>query len=194
MGPSTEAMGVYSGGDTPDALGDVDLADLKVLARALYPHDELPDGPYERVAEIIAAELNASPHDLGLMRDGLATLRGRVTGSIGEMDSSERESLLGSCADTEFFELLRSRTLFHLYDDREVWEFLGYPGPSFDLGGYLTRGFNDLSWLPDPRIAETDEPETDLGPLPYAVAAPSVAAPSVATPTTAADASRGGEK
>jgi hypothetical protein len=26
---------------------------------------------------------------------------------------------------------------------------LGYEGPSFDKGGYLERGFNDLDWLPD---------------------------------------------
>jgi hypothetical protein len=33
---------------------------------------------------------------------------------------------------------------------------LGYEGPSFDKGGYLNRGFNDLDWLPDPRITELD--------------------------------------
>jgi hypothetical protein len=26
-------------------------------------------------------------------------------------------------------------------------------GPSFDKGGYLHRGFNDLDWLPDPEAA-----------------------------------------
>jgi hypothetical protein len=50
-----------------------------------------------------------------------------------------------------------------LYNDHEVWELLGYEGPSFDQGGYLNRGFDDLDWLPDPRIEEYDkEPRVEL--------------------------------
>ena len=33
-------------------------------------------------------------------------------------------------------------------------------GASFDQGGYLHRGFDDLDWLPDPRTAEYDGPDT----------------------------------
>jgi len=50
-----------------------------------------------------------------------------------------------------------------LYDDREVWNLLGYEGPSYDKGGYLNRGFDDLDWLPKARITEyTDEPRPEL--------------------------------
>ena len=45
-----------------------------------------------------------------------------------------------------------------LYDDHEVWDLLGYEGSSFDKGGYLHRGFDDLDWLPRPRIEEYDGP------------------------------------
>ena len=34
---------------------------------------------------------------------------------------------------------------------------LGYEGASFDKGGYINRGFNDLDWLPEPRIEEHPE-------------------------------------
>ena len=44
-----------------------------------------------------------------------------------------------------------------LYSDPEVWELLGYEGPSFDKGGYLHRGFDDLDWLPDPPIEHEEE-------------------------------------
>jgi len=33
-----------------------------------------------------------------------------------------------------------------------LWQVLGYQGPSFELGGYLNRGFNDLDWLPEPPL------------------------------------------
>ena len=58
---------------------------------------------------------------------------------------------------------MHSTTVVALYDDHEVWELLGYEGPSFDKGGYLHRGFDDLDWLPDPRIEEYDgEPRVEL--------------------------------
>jgi hypothetical protein len=55
---------------------------------------------------------------------------------------------------TAFFEAVRSKAIVTLYDDHEVWSLLGYEGPSFEHGGYLDRGFDDLSWLPDPRVEE----------------------------------------
>jgi hypothetical protein len=35
----------------------------------------------------------------------------------------------------------------------------GYPGASWDKGGYITRGFQDLSWLP--------APPADVSPPPF---------------------------
>ena len=61
-------------------------------------------------------------------------------------------------ADGAFFKLVHATTVVALYDDHEVWELLGYEGPSFDKGGYLHRGFDDLDWLPDPRVEEYDGP------------------------------------
>jgi hypothetical protein len=44
-----------------------------------------------------------------------------------------------------------------------VWELVGYEGPSYDRGGYLHRGFDDLDWLPRPRVEEyTGEPRVEL--------------------------------
>ena len=55
-------------------------------------------------------------------------------------------------SDTPFFQTVRATAVVALYDQAEVWELLGYEGPSFDQGGYLERGFDDLDWLPDPPV------------------------------------------
>jgi hypothetical protein len=55
-------------------------------------------------------------------------------------------------ADSVFFQGIRAKVITTLYDDREVWQILGYEGPSYDQGGYIDRGFADLDWLPEPRI------------------------------------------
>jgi hypothetical protein len=58
---------------------------------------------------------------------------------------------------------VRSTAIVALYDDKEVWGLLGYEGSSYEHGGYVDRGFDDLDWLPDPRIEEFDgPPRTEL--------------------------------
>jgi hypothetical protein len=55
----------------------------------------------------------------------------------------------------------------YLYDDVEVRTRIGYPGPSYAEGGYMHRGFDDLSWLPEPRVEEAAEALVEIGSLPY---------------------------
>ncbi len=131
------------------------------LLRAAYPHDSFPDGPYERVADTILAQVD---DDLWLklaLEQGLDTLE--QAGLDGTQDAETAEKLLREIEEAEFFKLVRAVTVVALYDDHEVWDLLGYEGPSFDKGGYLHRGFDDLDWLPDPRITEYDgEPRIEL--------------------------------
>ncbi len=57
---------------------------------------------------------------------------------------------------TDFFGFIRRTTVLNLYNNADVWDVLGYEGASFDKGGYINRGFNDLDWLPEPRIETYD--------------------------------------
>ena len=67
------------------------------------------------------------------------------------LSDAERHQRSSSRSPTApFFKLVHATTVVALYDDHEVWELLGYEGPSFDKGGYLHRGFDDLDWLPRP--------------------------------------------
>ena len=45
---------------------------------------------------------------------------------------------------------MRSTAVVEVYSDERDLAAVGYEGPSFDQGGYLNRGFDDLDWLPDP--------------------------------------------
>ena len=40
-------------------------------------------------------------------------------------------------------------TLATLYASPLAYAHFGYEGEAYSKGGYLTRGFNDLDWLPD---------------------------------------------
>ena len=117
----------------------------------MYPHDALPDDVYARVGEKLA---EAAGEDSGVMQtidDGMFELNsGRP---FTELSADEQLETLKGIEGSDFFELVRSTAVVEVYSDKRTWQLVGYEGPSFDKGGYIKRGFNDLDWLPDPEAA-----------------------------------------
>ncbi len=132
---------------------------LIALLRAAYPHPRFPQGPYERTADKILAQVGSSLTHRLLLTHGLASLDARARGRFSELSAEQALTVLEGIADAEFFRFVRGVAVVTLYDDHEVWELLGYEGESFHKGGYVHRGFDDLDWLPNPRIEEYDGPE-----------------------------------
>jgi len=137
---------------TPRATDAAHVQALARMVRAMFPHASFPDGPYERCAQSI---LDAAADDVRFrtqLEQGLRDLDVVGGAPFAELSPEQQLETLRGISGTEFFEGVRSRVITSLYDDREVWELLGYEGPSFDEGGYAQRGFADLDWLPDPEI------------------------------------------
>ncbi|GGF48713.1 hypothetical protein GCM10011519_23430 [Marmoricola endophyticus] len=136
------------------------MADLKPalvsLLRAAYPHPSFPDAPYERTADTILGQLDEDLWHRLALEHGLANLD---TEALADPHSEAASAYLRSIEDAEFFAFVRGVTVVTLYNDHEVWDLLGYEGASYDKGGYVERGFDDLDWLPDPRIEEYDGPD-----------------------------------
>lgn len=129
------------------------------LLRAAYPHPTFPDGPFERTADAVIAKANENTWDGLALAAGLNSLDERAGGDFAGLSDDVAEKVLREIADAPFFRMIRGVAVVGIYDDHEVWEQLGYEGSSFELGGYLHRGFDDLDWLPDPRITEYDGPD-----------------------------------
>ena len=51
---------------------------------------------------------------------------------------------------TPFFNKVRGTCVGALYDNPLAYAHFGYEGSSWEKGGYLHRGFNDLTWLHEP--------------------------------------------
>ena len=128
------------------------------VVKVAFPHSRVPDGPYERTADVIIAQ--ASPSNwFGLaLTQGLNSLDGLAGGDFCSLDDDRAYKVLKRIEGTDFFGFIRRTTVNTLYDDPEVWEALGWEGSSYEKGGYINRGFNDLDWLPEPRIEEYDGP------------------------------------
>ena len=128
------------------------------VIRVAFPHPSFPDGPYERTADTILAEAENSTWFRLALTQGLLTLGHLAGGDFRDLDDEAATKVLRRIETTEFFGFVRRTTVLNLYDNEDVWEALGYEGPSFPKGGYVNRGFDDLDWLPDPRIDTYDGP------------------------------------
>jgi hypothetical protein len=143
---------------------------LVAVARAMYPHPGLGDAPYERVVATITEQAGDDPKLAEILRAGIEGISPCV---LYNREPAALEAKLRDIERFPFFQTLRPLVAWHLYDDDEVREFVGYPGPSYDQGGYVERGFDDLDWLPDPQIEEPDEALVEVGQVVYLANRPS---------------------
>ena len=121
------------------------------MIRTLYPNDRFPDGPYVRTAEDVINKGNANSESALMLQQGVDQLS---ADNFANLDFIQATKYLTDMGRTTFFEHVRGTSTVTLYNDKEVWSLLGYEGYSYDKGGYINRGFNDLDWLPEPRIEE----------------------------------------
>lgn len=133
-------------------LGDGNGQTLVKMARDIFPHDKLPDTVY---AGVIAGYDGAAAKDAGLktlLTEGANKLNAAAAKLYGKSyaevaSEGERLVLLYAIEQTPFFQKLRGDLVFALYNNKELFSFFGYGGSSFEKGGYLERGFNDIDWL-----------------------------------------------
>lgn len=114
----------------------------------MYPHDALPDDVYARVGEKLAEAAREDSEAARTIEEGVSGLNGGRP--FAGLSADEQLEALKRIEGSDFFELVRSTAVVEVYSDQRTWELVGYEGPSFDKGGYVNRGFNDLDWLPDP--------------------------------------------
>lgn len=130
-------------------LGSDEGKTLMAFGRTLYPHDRLPDAVYAllvRDLDVAAAD----PDKAKLIRDGVKALDSAAGGSFATASAADRLAIARKIEGNPFFSLVCGQCITSLYDNTMAWQALGYEGPAWDKGGYITRGFQDLKWLPDP--------------------------------------------
>ncbi|HEX7824551.1 MAG TPA: hypothetical protein VF477_06610 [Mycobacterium sp.] len=127
------------------------------VARLAFPHD-VPDEVYEMAATDALTQDHDDPREDLKIRRSLQ----RLTEFLD--DDAQLLASLKDLSDEAWFRTYRQLIIPGIYGHPAVWARLGYQGPSHHLGGYLHRGFNDLTWLPDPRVEEFPEPLAEIGP------------------------------
>lgn len=123
---------------------------LMAMGRTLYPHKKLPDAVYALLAKDLDGKAAGDAGAAKMLQDGIAWLNKSAGGDFAKASEKQREDIVRSMEGTAFFGTVRGQCITSLYDNDMAYAVFGYPGSAWEKGGYITRGFQDLKWLPEP--------------------------------------------
>lgn len=115
------------------------------MGRDIFPHDFISDRHY------VQPLLKLLEQEPDLVSKGLKAVQRKARDThdrrFEQLDETERVALLADIENTPFFRAVRSGLMFGLYDNKALFPLFGYEGSSWEYGGYVNRGFDDLNWL-----------------------------------------------
>ncbi len=123
------------------------FATLVQMARDIYPHDKVGDEFY-----VMAVKGYDTADAAPGIEAGIAALDAAAQGHGfgGYLDTGwerDRVDILRGMENSAFFQQIRGGLVTGLYNQKAVWPIFGYEGSSFEFGGYIDRGFDDINWL-----------------------------------------------
>ncbi len=128
------------------------------MGRVLFPHKKLPDAVYALLAKDMDAAAAGDAKTATMLKEGVAGLNKAVGGSFAKAPAAKQALAVKAMEGTPFFGAVRGKCITALYDNDMAYKIFGYPGASWDKGGYITRGFQDLKWLPNPGADASPKP------------------------------------
>lgn len=131
---------------------------LLQMGRVLFPHEKLPDAVYALLAKDLDAGASANPELRKLLLDGIASLDYLAGGSFVKASAARRMQAVKAMEGQVFFNTVRGKCVTSIYDNDMAFAAFGYPGSAWEKGGYITRGFQDLKWLPNPPLSASPKP------------------------------------
>ena len=122
---------------------------LILVARDIYPHDKVADRYYAIAMKGYDEKAAGNPEIKAQIEGFVAALDGAAGegGYVGRPWEADRVAILKNQSADPMFETIRSGLVVSLYNQKEIWPIFGYEGESFSKGGYIHRGFDDITWL-----------------------------------------------
>lgn len=132
------------------ALDEHTARTLLVMSRRIYPHEALGDMYYVPVVEALDSGAKTDKDLNKLLTEGVAGLDSAMSINWTDLSEGSQLKILTGIQDGAFFQKVRGQAVVSLYNNPLAWRHFGYEGPSYEYGGYINRGFDDLNWLPQP--------------------------------------------
>ncbi len=131
---------------------------LMKMGRTLYPHKKLPDAVYALLAKDLDGAASTDAKLAAQLKEGIAGLNSATGGSFAKSSDASQLKAVKAIEGQPFFATVRGKCITSLYDNDMAFTAFGYPGSAWEKGGYITRGFQDLKWLPEPSAAASPKP------------------------------------
>lgn len=123
---------------------------LMAMGRVLYPHKKLPNAVYAILAKDLDGSASGDPATASMLREGVSNLNSMAGGHFAKAKSDKQLAIVKGLEGSAFFGAVRGQCVTSLYNNDMAFAAFGFPGSSWEKGGYITRGFQDLKWLPAP--------------------------------------------
>ena len=154
-GVTTNAMlGGAAFAATP-ALNPAQSASVLRMVQDIYPHPGLLDlAHYEAIVTSVTQTADDDEAAAKTLTNGLAQLDEKAQELFGNSyaeieDADAREGLLRHFEGEGFFQSVRWTAYFGIYNNKDIWPLFGYQGSSVEYGGYIDRGFSDITFVPE---------------------------------------------
>jgi hypothetical protein len=131
---------------------------LMKMGRTLYPHKKLADAVYALLAKDLDAKASGDAATAKLLKEGITALNSAAGGNFAKAPAKKQLEVVKAMAGQPFFNAVRGQCVTSLYDNDMAYATFGYPGSAWEKGGYITRGFQDLKWLPAPSLDASPKP------------------------------------
>lgn len=158
LGPGAGVLlsGCTSDNREPDivlqAISKHEMQTLFAVSRALFPHEHAPDQPYLDVVKVLDNSAAESEETSSLLQSAVKGLDSAADGDWLSATPERKVEILESQQSEPYFGLILNTAIDTIYRNPDFGASLGYEGSSLEHGGYLHRGFDDISWLPDQPI------------------------------------------
>lgn len=145
--------GLFSAGSqAAQKIGEENNRTLLRMARDIYPHDDLEDRYYQDVMLPLASKAETDAELLELLMIGVSALDQEAKAQFGKAyidipNEADRVSVLKAIESSPFFQKIKGDLMMGIYNNPEIWEKFGYGGSSWQHGGYINRGYDEIDWL-----------------------------------------------
>ncbi|MGH1414140.1 MAG: hypothetical protein ACRBB0_11660 [Pelagimonas sp.] len=130
-------------------------ASLLRMVQDIYPHpDILQLSHYKAIVATVTSNAVSNSDMAKDLTEGLGKIDAKAQELFGvpyvDIENPDaREGILRHFQHASFFQGVRWTAYFGIYDNKDVWPLLGYEGSSVEHGGYIDRGFSDITFVPE---------------------------------------------
>ena len=128
------------------ALDENTAKTLLLLSRDMFPSKKFSDDFYMIAIDSLDAKALGDSSIKKSLIEGVKDFDKAVSGKYIETSSKKRKKILKSMETNNLFGTVKGEMVNVFYNDKRVWDKVGYEGASYEEGGYYLRGFQDADW------------------------------------------------